>query len=99
MENRTNYAEQAALLKALAHPVRLQIMHVLLTEGCRNVRCIESKTGVSQSCISQHLQRLRTAHLVEAERVGNEVYYRAASLRTAGLIADLMGEELTAYVL
>ncbi len=99
MEKRIDYEKQAALLKALAHPVRLQIMHVLLTEGCRNVRCIENKTGVSQSCISQHLQRLRAAHLVEAERVGNEVYYRASSSRTADLMADLMGEELHTYVL
>ena len=99
MEPCIDYQRQAALLKALAHPFRLQIMHVLLTEGCRNVRCIESKTGVSQSCISQHLQRLRAARLVEAERVGNEVYYRAASIQGAGLIADLMGEELKAYVL
>lgn len=99
MEKRIDYESEAALLKALAHPVRLQIMHVLLTEGCRNVRCIESKTGVSQSCISQHLQRLRSARLVEAERVGNEVYYRASSPQGAGLIADLLGEELRAYVL
>ena len=37
MENRINYDEQAELLKALAHPVRLQIVHGLLRSGCRNV--------------------------------------------------------------
>ena len=99
MEKRIDYEEQAALLKALAHPVRLQIVHGLLTEGCRNVRCMELQTGVSQSCISQHLQRLRSAHIVEAERIGNEVYYRVASWQAAGLIAAFMGEEAESYVL
>ena len=41
MENRANYEAQAALLKALAHPLRLEIMHNLLRDGCRNVSCIE----------------------------------------------------------
>ena len=93
METCIDYEEQAALLKALAHPVRLRIMHVLTTEGCRNVRCIEARTGMSQSCISQHLQRLRAARLVAAERVGNEVYYQAASLEAEALVELITREE------
>ena len=56
MELCIDYQERAAFLKALAHPVRLQIVHSLLTMGCRNVGCIEKSTGMSQSCISQQLQ-------------------------------------------
>ena len=93
METCIDYEEQAALLKALAHPVRLRIMHVLTTEGCRNVRCIEARTGMSQSCISQHLQRLRAARLVAAERVGNEVYYQAASPEAEALVELITREE------
>ena len=66
------YEENDALLKALAHPLRLQIVQGLLLCGCRNVRCIEEKTGQSQSCISQHLSKLRSAGVVQAERNGNE---------------------------
>ena len=88
METYIDYAEEAMLLKALAHPIRLQIVHGLLTEGCHNVRCIENRTGVSQSCTSQHLQR-----------VGNEVYYRVSSQRMARLMAALTGEEAAVYVL
>lgn len=94
-----DYESQAALLKVLAHPIRLQIVHGLLTVGCRNVRCMEVHTGMSQSCISQHLQRLRSSGVVVAERAGNEVYYRASSPRVASLVATLMGEEAEAYVL
>ena len=93
METCIDYEEQAALLKALAHPVRLRIMHVLTTEGCRNVRCIEARTGMSQSCISQHLQRLRAARLVAAGRVGNGVYYQAASPEAEALVELITREE------
>lgn len=97
MENRTHYEESALLLKALANPVRLQIIHGLLRNGCRNVSCMERGTGMSQSCISQHLQKLRAAGVVTAERSGNEVYYRAASVEVARLLAALFGEEISEY--
>lgn len=99
MQHGINYAERAALLKALSHAVRLQIVHGLLTSGCHNVSCIEAGTGMSQSCISQHLQRLRAAGVVSAERAGNEVYYRVVSKDAARLVAALFGEELSSYVL
>nr|WP_325297518.1 metalloregulator ArsR/SmtB family transcription factor [uncultured Dysosmobacter sp.] len=99
MENRIDYERRAEMLKALAHPVRLRIVHGLLSGGCRNVRCMEERIGISQSCLSQHLQKLRAAGVVTAERCGNEVYYRAASKEAAALVAALMGEEAESYVL
>jgi len=99
MENRIDYEVQAELLKALAHPVRLQIIHGLLRVGCRNVRCMESSIGISQSSISQHLQRLRAVGAVTAERCGNEVYYRVSSPHLARLMAAVTGEEANGYVL
>lgn len=89
MENRINYDRHAALLKALANPVRLQIVRGLLLDGCRNVGCMERETGVSQSCISQHLQKLRAAGVVEAARRKNEVFYRVSSRTAAELMATL----------
>lgn len=99
MENQVDYTVQAALLKALSNPVRLKIVHSLLVNGCRNVSCMERGTGMSQSCISQHLQKLRSAGVVTAERSGNEVYYKAASQEVARLVAALFGEEASSYVL
>ena len=78
-EKYIDYEERASLLKALSNPLRLRIVHGLLTAGCRNVSCMEAATGMSQSCISQHLQKLRAAGVVTAERAGNEVYYQVAS--------------------
>ena len=98
-QDENKYQKDAQLLKALAHPLRLQIYHSLLTTGCHNVSCMEQHTGMSQSCISQHLQKLRAAGLVSAERVGNEVHYRAVSQEAAALVAALFQEEVSHYVI
>ena len=97
MEER--YQAQTELLKALAHPVRLRIVHGLLREGCRNVSCMEQATGMSQSCISQHLQKLRAVGVVTGQRTGNEVYYTVSSPDAARVVAALMDEEAADYVL
>ena len=97
MEEQIDYEERASLLKALSNPIRLQIVHGLLISGCHNVGCMEASTGMSQSCISQHLQKLRAANVVTAERSGNEVYYPGGGLpggrpagRGGGLLCPMM---------
>ena len=99
MDNEIDYEARAIVLKALSNPIRLRIVHSLLTTGCHNVRCMERSIGISQSCISQHLQKMRAAGVVTAERSGNEVYYRAADRRVARLVAALFEEETDGYVL
>jgi ArsR family transcriptional regulator len=66
---------QAEILKTLASPRRLEILHVLAA-GPTGVGAIASAIGVSQPNVSQHLAVLRAAGLVEAEREGREVHYR-----------------------
>ena len=41
MNNRIDYEGRSVLLKALANPVRLRIVHGLLQNGCHNVTCME----------------------------------------------------------
>ncbi|MCJ7710308.1 MAG: metalloregulator ArsR/SmtB family transcription factor [Chloroflexi bacterium] len=68
---------QAEILKTLANPRRLEILH-RLAEGPCEVRRLAEELGVSQPNVSQHLSVLRTAGLVDAERDGREVRYRLA---------------------
>ncbi|MBM6925722.1 ArsR/SmtB family transcription factor [Pseudoflavonifractor phocaeensis] len=91
-EQDTIYLEKSELLKALSHPLRLRIVRGLLHCGCRNVGCMEANTGQSQSCISQHLMRLKAAGIVKAARSGNEVYYEVSDPRAAAVVAALFGE-------
>lgn len=66
---------QAEVLKTLASPRRLQILHRLFDEPCEVGR-LATELGLSQPNVSQHLAVLRSAGLVEAERDGREARYR-----------------------
>jgi DNA-binding transcriptional ArsR family regulator len=66
---------QADVLKVLASPRRLEILH-RLADGPREVGRLADEIGASQPNVSQHLAVLRTAGLVDAERDGREVRYR-----------------------
>jgi ArsR family transcriptional regulator len=66
---------QAEVLKTLANPRRLDILH-RLAEGPCEVGRLAEEIGASQPNVSQHLSVLRAAGLVEAERDGREVRYR-----------------------
>jgi rhodanese-related sulfurtransferase len=72
------YAELAVLGKALASPHRLELLD-LLGQGERNVEQLAQETALSPANASAHLQVLRRARLVEAEKRGLNVVYRLAA--------------------
>lgn len=69
-----NYEKEAAILKALANPVRLKIIDAI-RGGKICVKTLEDITGASQSSVSQHLTILRNLGMVETTREGNLVCY------------------------
>ncbi len=69
------YRVQAEVLKTLANPRRLEIIH-LLAGGPREVTRLAEDMGISQPNVSQHLALMRSAGVVEAERDGRGVRYR-----------------------
>ncbi len=81
------YEQVAALVKALAHPVRLQILQILQTEGEACVCHLEVVLGQRQPYISQQLMRLRDAGLVVDRRDGMNVFYALADEQIA-LVLD-----------
>lgn len=66
---------QAEVLKILASPRRLEILHRLAEGPCEVGRLAEA-LGASQPNVSQHLAVMRAAGVVEAERDGREIRYR-----------------------
>src|SRR5215207_914006 len=72
------YAEFAVLGKALANPHRLEILD-LLGQGERSVEQLAREAELSLANASAHLQVLRKARLVEAEKRGLNVVYRLAA--------------------
>ncbi len=64
-------------LKALGHPVRIQMMHILSHMSGEVCVCdIERHFDIKQPTISHHLRTLREAGLVEAEQRGLYMHYR-----------------------
>jgi ArsR family transcriptional regulator len=68
---------QADVLRTLASPRRLEILHRLADGPCEVTR-LAAELGISQPNVSQHLAQLRSAGLVETERIGREIHYRLA---------------------
>ena len=66
---------QAQVLKILASPRRLDILH-RLADGPLEVGRLAQATGASQPNVSQHISVMRAAGIVEAERDGREIRYR-----------------------
>jgi rhodanese-related sulfurtransferase len=71
------YEQFARIGKAVSSPKRLELLD-LLCQGERTVEVLAKETGLSVANASQHLQVLRAARLVEAEKVGLFVSYRLA---------------------
>lgn len=84
--NFQKFNETAELLKVLAHPVRLCIVNGLLKKGSCNVSHMQNCLGVPQSTVSQHLQKLRTAGIIEGERNGLEINYSVCDKRVEELV-------------
>jgi len=84
------FEEQARLLKALDHPVRLAIM-AELRKGEACVCHLEAHLGYRQSYLSQQLAVLRDAGLVNVRRDGWNIFYQAAGTQVYSLL-DVLQE-------
>ncbi len=68
----------ALRLKALADPVRVQLMSMLLAEPETGVcTCdLAPPLELTEATVSHHLRQLREAGLIEGTRKGTNVFYR-----------------------
>ncbi len=76
---KTIYEQLARIGKAVASPPRLELLD-LLCQGPRTVEALAREAGLTVANASQHLQVLRSARLVEAEKQGLYVTYRLSDL-------------------
>ena len=76
---------QVSLFKALAHPIRLNIIKKL-AEGTLCVCELKDDIDFSQSNLSQHLKILRDAGILSHEKVGLKVMYSIVNQDIVSLI-------------
>lgn len=71
------YEQLARIGKSVASPQRLELVD-LLSQGPRTVENLAQEAHLTVANTSRHLQILRAAHLIEAEKEGVFVRYRIA---------------------
>lgn len=80
------------LLKAIAHPVRLKIVELLILgfppEGC-SVNSLQKKLNLPQSTVSQHLQILKSKGVINGSKTGLEVCYEVIDERVVRILKIL----------
>ncbi|NUP19549.1 MAG: helix-turn-helix transcriptional regulator [Streptomyces sp.] len=97
-------ADLVGALKALANPVRLQLLgwlrdpalHFSQYEAIADpaevgvcVSHLQAKAGLAQSTVSAYMAELQRAGLVRATRVGKWTHYKRDEERIAELVAQL----------
>jgi ArsR family transcriptional regulator len=84
----------ANLLKALAHPKRLEIIQLLRGQTL-SVTEIQQMLDLPQANISQQLSILRTAGVVSQKKAGKQIFYKLAHqnfVKTSDLMRSVLIE-------
>ena len=75
--NSTQAKSRAEILKALGHPIRVQMLDAL-SRGDRCVNDLRILAAVSQPTISHHLEKLKKAGIVTERRQGRKIVHHLA---------------------
>ncbi len=78
-------------LKAVAHPVRLQIVNILM-KGERSVGDLVKTLGTKQSLTSQQLSILKSRGVLKSRRNGNVVFYSLENTGVKNIMASILTE-------
>lgn len=83
-----DFSETSKILKALGHPVRLEIVHNLMRDEC-NVNNIVKRLNIPQSTVSQHLRILQDRGIITPRKEGVITCYSVVDDRVRGIIEIL----------
>ena len=92
---RTTHVLDATSLKALAHPIRVQLLGLLRQDGPSTATALGARLGESSGTTSYHLRQLAGADLVvedETRGNGRERWWRAAQHSTQLEAADWLDD-------
>lgn len=67
------------ILKAMAEPVRQDILMMFMIDKRLNVSQVVERSSLSRPAISHHLKILKQAGILHSDKEATEVYYRLSS--------------------
>lgn len=91
------YERKAEFFKALAHPIRIRALELLVAADEVSVAELQRELDLEASHLSQHLSVLRRYGVVTSQRRASNVFYRVSSPTVAALLSTaraLLGEML-----
>jgi DNA-binding transcriptional ArsR family regulator len=77
---------KAEFFRALAHPIRIRLLEVMVTAPEISVQELQRKLGIDQPIVSQQLARLRASGVVVSTGSGGSTRYALSS----PLLKDLL---------
>lgn len=96
MPDKTIYKLHANICKALAHPIRIEVID-LLQHGELSFGEICEATGCLKSNLSQHLTSMTGKGILHQRKGGMNVYYRLSSKKVSaacGIMREVLVENL-----
>lgn len=84
----------AAMIKSIAHPIRLCLVRKLSEADDLTVSYFTSCMSASQSSISQHLGKLKDMGIVSFTKEGNQIKYRLENETLRTIVQTLFKEDL-----
>lgn len=92
MKDKTLYKLHANICKALASPIRIEIIDIL-NDKEMSFGELQDKTGVLKSNLSQHLSLMVSSGILIQRKEGLNVYFKLSTLKI-GTACRLMREVL-----
>ena len=77
---------KASFFGALAHPVRIRLLEMLVASGETSVQDLQRRLGVDQPIVSQQLARLRASGIVVSKKQGSQTMYAVDDPRIGDLL-------------
>ena len=77
----------ASMLRAIADPVRLEILNVWKDQKTMSVGAIQKKLDITQSMTSQHLAALKNVNIVNSSKDANTCNYYLENKNILKLLA------------
>ncbi len=85
------FARAAEIFRLMSTPIRIRIINTLC-HGEKNVSEILASIATTQPNLSQHLNLLYQARVLDKERRGNQIFYRIANHDVVALCRTLCSQ-------
>jgi len=82
MKDKTLYTLHSNIFKALANPIRIEIIDILNNKEM-SFRELQEATGVLKSNLSQHLTVLITKRILIQRKEGLNAFYKLSTIKVA----------------